>query len=247
MATPLPVDPGHGPLVPDPPPRVAAWAVHLYTATGAVWALLALEALWQGHPHRAFFWLAVATVVDATDGWLARRFRVSEVLPHIDGRRLDDIVDFLTYTVVPVAFLRLVGALPDPAIFTAAPLLASAFGFAHVEAKTEDDYFLGFPSYWNVVAAYFWLLGWPPAVNGAILLVLSVLVFVPVRYIYPTRTRPLRGLTLALGAVWGGQMLLAFAMPASLPAWWVPASLFFPIYYTAASLYLHLTQPGEPA
>lgn len=243
MATPLPLDPGQGPVVPDPPPRLAAWGVHLYTATGAVWGLMALQAIWDGHPHRAFLWMAVATFVDATDGWLARRFLVWEVLPHIDGRRLDDIVDYFTYTIVPVAFLSLTGAIPPSPFLAAAPLLASGFGFANVAAKTEDDYFLGFPSYWNIVAAYLWLLGWSPEVNAALLVALSILVFIPIRYIYPSKTKPLQAITLALGVLWAFQMLLAFTMPHRLPSWWVPSSLFFPLYYMGASLYLHLTQP----
>lgn len=245
MATPLPLDPGQEPVVADTA-RVKAWAVHLYTASGAVWGLLALRAAVDGHPHHAFLWMGLATLVDATDGWLARRFRVKEVLPHIDGRRLDDIIDYFAYTMVPIAFLFLTGAIPPLTWVAAAPLIASSLGFANVAAKTADEYFLGFPSYWNIVAAYLWLLGWTPWTNAAVLLVLSGLVFVPIRYIYPSKTRPLQAVTLSFGALWAVQVLLAFTVPERLPSWWVPASLAFPLYYVVASLYLHLTEPPSP-
>ena len=98
---------------------------------------------------------------------MARALDVPGLLPRFDGRRLDDMVDFLNYVIVPAVFLVATGLLPHWA-WAAAPVLASAYGFSHVQAKTEDDFFLGFPSYWNIVAIYAWLLGLSAGVIAAI-------------------------------------------------------------------------------
>ena len=120
-----------------------------------------------------------------------------------------------------------------------AMLLSSAYGFNRDDAKTADHFFTGFPSYWNIVVFYLYLAGFPPTVNAAILLALAVLVFVPIRYVYPSRTPVWRPLTIVLGAVWGVlMMVMLWQFPAvSRPLFW--ASLVFPAYYIVLSLVLH--------
>ncbi|HXE71635.1 MAG TPA: hypothetical protein VNO81_03160 [Candidatus Nitrosotenuis sp.] len=223
-----------------------AWLVHIYTALGAYVGLLGLLAAWRQDLRAAFAWMALATFIDATDGYLARTFRVGQLIPFIDGRRLDDVVDYFTYVVLPVAVLVLGGLVPPWPWLPAFPLVASGLGFANAQAKTEDNYFLGFPSYWNVVAFYMWLVGTPPALNAAVLVTLSILVLVPIRYIYPSRTRPLQPVTLALGVVWGVLCLACLLWPHPLPRWWWLATAIFPLYYMLASFYLHFTQPPAP-
>jgi len=220
-----------------------AWLAHLYTALGAVLALFATQAVFRSDFRAAFLALAAATVVDATDGWLARALRVKQVLPGVDGGRLDDIVDYLTYVFVPVLLLGAAGLLPDGWAMGvgAAVLLASAYGFAQSDAKvvTLDHYFTGFPSYWNIVALYLYVWRLPAGVNAALILLLAVLVFVPIRFVYPSRTVVLRAPTLVLGATWG---VLVLVMIWRLPATdgpWAALSLVFPVYYTVLSLWLH--------
>src|SRR6184192_2732761 len=136
---------------------VCGLAVHLYTASGAVLAFLIVLAAIRGNTVEALWLAFVALIIDGTDGWLARRFRVSETLPWFDGRRLDDIVDYLTYVFAPILLLWNTGHLPSNVggMFLAAlPLLASGYQFCRTDAKTTDHFFLGFPSYWNVVAFY---------------------------------------------------------------------------------------------
>ncbi|MBI3927121.1 MAG: CDP-diacylglycerol O-phosphatidyltransferase [Armatimonadetes bacterium] len=224
-------------------PRALGWAVHFYTACGAVFGLLALQAVWGGRISQAFFWMAITIVIDSTDGFLARKVQVRRLVPHIDGRTLDDIVDYFTYVVVPVFFMVGTGLLPNMILVASFPLIASGFGFANRQAKTEDDFFLGFPSYWNVVAFYLWLFGLPPQVNAAVIVLLSVLVMIPVRYIYPSKTRQYRGTTLVLAIAWGLQLLIAFVWPEGIPGWWLWSTLYFPVYYLAASLHLHRSLP----
>jgi len=221
---------------------LAAWGVHLYTGFGAVLGFFALEATASGHYGAAFVWLTIATFIDSTDGTLARRVRVKEVLPNFDGARLDDIVDYLNYVVVPIVLAYHAGLIPNETLgllVGAAPLLASGYGFCQLDAKTEDHFFKGFPSYWNVVVFYFYTLGTPTWFNVAALTILSVLVFVPIRYLYPSKNKTAQRTTYALGAVWGvcfAVLLLQFPQPSRRLAW---LSLFFPIYYFAISLHLH--------
>ena len=221
--------------------RAGAWAVHFYTATGALTGFLAVLATWRGDYRGAFLWLVAATFVDATDGVLARMAHVKERAPGVDGARLDDIVDYITYVFVPVLILYDAQALPAEwgVAVAAVVLLSSAYGFASLDAKSDDYFFTGFPSYWNIVAVYLFAARLPPVVNAAILVTLGVLVFVRIGYVYPSRTPVLRGLTTALGAVWAAMMLaIILAMP-DVPMPLVVASLFFPVYYVVLSLILH--------
>ncbi len=221
--------------------RVAAWAVHLYTSTGALTALAAVLATIGGQYRTAFLWLVAATVVDATDGVLARLARVKERLPHFDGARLDDIVDYLTYVFAPLLLLLHAGTLPPGwgVAVAGVVLLSSGYGFASADAKSDDHFFTGFPSYWNVVAVYLFAGGLPPIINAAILMGFSVLVFVRIGYIYPSRTPVLRTLTLALGTVWACMVLaLILALPEVSMSLLI-GSLFFPVYYAVLSFTLH--------
>ena len=219
-----------------------AWLAHLYTASGAVFAFLAARAVIDFDYPTAFFWLGVQIVVDATDGWLARTARVSERLPWFNGAKLDDIIDYLCYVFVPALLVWRAILVPESWTFfvTSAMLLSSAYGFNRADAKTADHFFLGFPSYWNIVVFYLLVLNLSPVVNGAILLGLAVMVFVPIRYVYPSRMPVLRWPTIVLGAIWG---VLVGVMLWQYPAISTPVllvSLVYPIYYVGLSLILHL-------
>jgi len=218
--------------------RILAWGVHIFTALGAVAGLLALLAIDQGAWHRSVLWMLVALAIDSLDGMMARGVGVSHVLPHVDGRRLDDVVDYLNYVIVPAVFLVATGLLPHWA-WAAPPILASAFGFARTDAKTADGFFLGFPSYWNVVAIYAWLLEVPPAVAAAVVTVGSVLVFVPWKYIHPSQLRSLRRTTYGLTIACGVLVVYAVAQPDRARALHlVELSLAYPAWYLLLSFRL---------
>ena len=224
-----------------PARTAAAWAVHLLTASSAPAGLLAILATIHGDVRAAFLWMAYTIAIDAVDGTFARLVRVKEVLPFVDGSRLDDIVDYFTYVVVPAFFVVHTGLVPSGAAVGVASLmlLASGYGFAQTAAKTHDFFFTGFPSYWNVVAFYLYVLGWAPAVNAIVLVALAILVFVPLRYAYPSRMTELRGPTVGLGIVWGIALLWALARFDTAPRAVLTWSLLYPAYYVAISLYLH--------
>lgn len=218
-----------------------AWSVHAYTASGALMGLAGVLAVVAGDYRQAFAWMFAATVVDGTDGVLARRARVKEVTPGFDGARLDDIVDYLTFVFLPAFLLVHAGLLPQGLSFVVASamLLSSAYGFASIDAKTSDHFFTGFPSYWNIVALYLFVLGLTPIVNAAIVLMLAALVFVRIGYVYPTRTPTLRVTTLTLMVAWGVMLLGIIWWLPSPPRTLVLASLTFPVYYALLSFVLH--------
>ena len=218
-----------------------AWAVHFYTASGAVLAFLAVLATFEDRFRAAFMLLIASTLVDATDGFLARLARVKEFTPGFDGARLDDIVDYLTFVFVPLLILYRGGHLPDGwgLAVCAAVLLSSGYGFASLDAKTSDYFFTGFPSYWNIVALYIHAARTPPVFNGVLLLGLVAMVFVRIGWIYPSRTPVLQGLTNILGAIWAVMVLVVTYLLPDVPGWLLIASLFFPVYYTVFSLWLH--------
>ena len=218
-----------------------AWTVHAYTAMGAVLAFAGTIAVIDGRYRDAFLLMVAATFVDASDGVLARMARVKEVLPGFDGARLDDIIDYLTFVFLPVLLLYHAGDLPvgwawAPA---GAVLLSSAYGFASTDAKTDDYFFTGFPSYWNIVAVYLHAAQMNPVINAAILIALAVMVFVRIGYVYPTRTPVLQKLTIALCAIWGLMIVAIIVALPDVPRGLLIGSLFFPVYYTVLSFVLN--------
>ena len=230
--------------------HVAAWGVHVYTALGAPLGLVALVAVASGRYSVAFWCMVLATMIDSTDGALARRFRVKEVLPQFDGAKLDDIVDYLNYVVVPLVLAYHAGLVPQNVwglIIAGVPLLASGYGFCHTSAKTKDHFFTGFPSYWNIVVLYLFVLGWPLWVNIAWLIGLSALVFVPIRYLYPSRNRVAQKTTYVLGIIWFVLVLILVAEIPAPPRQIALVSLFFPAYYVAVSFWVHFRTPPAAA
>jgi phosphatidylcholine synthase len=227
------------------------WLAHLYTGLGAVVALAATIAVIAGDFRGAFLWLGVQLLIDSTDGVLARALRVKDRLPHFDGARLDDIIDYLTYVFIPVLLLLQAGLLPAKwGVWVGGlVLLASGYGFCRSDAKTlaSDYFFTGFPSYWNLVALYVFLFDLPPVINAAVVTVLAILVFVPTRYIYPSRTRTLSRFTLGLGALWGVLVTwIVWRLPA-LDGPWAAVSLIFPVYYMAFSFWLDWRSRRSPS
>jgi phosphatidylcholine synthase len=216
--------------------RAAAWFVHAYTAMGLPLALLSALALFRGQVE--LFWAlnGTAVLVDATDGALARKVKVKEVLPAFDGRRLDDIVDFITFTFLPCLALVMLNMFPEGLEWAvAAPLLASGYGFCQERAKTDES-FVGFPSYWNLGVLYLFLLQTDPWVNLVTISFFAVLVFVPLHYVYPTRTRLMRPVTVFGGYAWAVTLMVLCLNPTAEWARTVTLiSLVYPVYYFVLS------------
>jgi phosphatidylcholine synthase len=227
----------------------AAWSVHLFTAIGTICTLGALWAILQNDFRVVFYWLALAIAIDAADGTLARAARVKEVLPVFDGAKLDDIVDYMTFVMVPVFLMVASGVLQGPLGFAAAgsALLASAYRFCHTAAKTEDHFFTGFPSYWNIIVFYQYVFDTPAGMNAALVLILSALVFAPLRFIYPSRTVFMRPTSIFFGLVWAaGGLVVIDALPERRTTI-AAVTLLYPLYYTAVSFYLQFQLTRKPS
>jgi phosphatidylcholine synthase len=198
-----PSDPQH-PLSVSHAMRAAAFSVHVFTATGAGVALIALLEAVREHWAAMFAWLGVALIIDALDGPIARQLDVARVQPNWSGEVLDLVVDFVTYVFVPAYAITAGGRL----LPVAAPLLGAgivvsgALYFAYRGMKTSDNHFRGFPALWNAVAFYLFLLQLPPALSSLLVALLVVLTFMPFKVIHPVRVARLRWLTLSLIGVW---------------------------------------------
>src|SRR5262245_61771655 len=232
--------------------KITAWLVHCYTALGLVAAAGMAVFIVRGDSE-SFRWAIAlmigATFIDSTDGWLARRARVKEALPQFDGRRLDDIIDFQTYTSLPLLFIWRAGILPGGLNWwLLAPLLASVYGFSQSNAKISGaessgaeaaepggDFFVGFPSYWNVVAIYLYWLRPHVWFSLALIIALALLTFVPSLYLYTSHGGRFSRLTNLLCLGWGVLMALIIAGAFEDPKPFMWASLAFPIYYFVVS------------
>jgi phosphatidylcholine synthase len=178
---------------------ILAWGVHLFTASGAVIAALALLAIIQERWETAGLLMLAALFIDSVDGTLARRVGVAEVVPRIDGRRLDDVVDFLGYAIVPTVFLLAL----------------------------------------NVVALYIWLLEIGPGLATAIVSAFALAVFVPLKYIYPSKLTVWRGVTTIGALVWGAFIVAALLFPERAERLHLlEISLVYPAYYMGLSAWL---------
>jgi len=197
-----------------------AYSVHLFTATGAVFSMLAMLAAVEGAWSLMFLWLVVAFIVDGIDGPLARRYEVKTRAPIIDGALLDLIIDYLTYVFIPAFALFQSGLLPGWTGWAAIIVItfASALYFADTRMKTADNSFAGFPACWNMVAVVvfatrpdFWII-------LILVVALSITMFVQVKFVHPVRTVRWRSLTLPIAIVWtvlaGWAAWADFAQPA---------------------------------
>ena len=227
--------------------KALAWSVHLFTATGAVWGFLTLLAIFNQNWRAAIIWLIVAMFVDGFDGMLARWFHVKEYAREVDGALLDNIIDYLNYVVVAaLIMIKAPGLLPDGFQMAGAVsiLLTSAYQFTQVDAKTDEQsfFFKGFPSVWNFLVIYMMLLGLNPWINLVLLVICNVLVFVPVKYVYPSRNTRLRRLTLGLTYLYGAIGVWGLLQYPSVPQWIVWISLVYVAYYGLLSFFPRIGQ-----
>jgi phosphatidylcholine synthase len=189
--------------------RIRAFTVHIFTATGAALALLAMILATGGHWAAMFLCLGLALVVDGADGPLARAFDVQTLLPRWSGDTLDLVVDFTTYVFVPAYAISASGLLPQWLAIPAGivVVISGALYFADREMKTKDNYFRGFPAVWNLAAFYLYLLEPPEWVAAIAVGVLAALSFAPIKFLHPLRVQHWRMFNIVLLALWA---VLAF-------------------------------------
>jgi len=185
-------------------PHLRALLVHLFTATGAVFAMLAMLAAVEQKWSLMFLWLVIAFFVDGIDGPLARRYDVKTNAPQFDGVLLDLIIDYLTYVFVPAYALFKSGVWPDWTGWIAIFIITfgSAMYFADTRMKTKDNSFSGFPGCWNMVVLVLFALHPNYWVTLGIVMVLAVAMFIPLKFIHPVRTERWRSLSLPIALAW---------------------------------------------
>lgn len=183
-----------------------AYFVHMFTATGAVFSMLAMLAAVEANWSLMFLWLVVAFIVDGIDGPMARKYDVKTKAPIIDGVLLDLIIDYLTYVFIPAFALFNSGLLPGWTGWTAIIVItfASVLYFADTRMKTADYSFSGFPSCWNMVALVVFALRPDFWVILGLVMVLSVTMFLRVKFVHPVRTQRWRMVTLPIALLWVG-------------------------------------------
>jgi phosphatidylcholine synthase len=217
----------------------AAALVHVFTALGAVCALLATHTAVAGAWETMFAWLGVAVIIDGVDGTLARRAKVKQWLPRFSGDRLDLVIDYLTYVFVPTFALLQAGFLIGAwgLALAALILLSSLFHFSDTGSKAADHSFVGFPAIWNLVAFYIFAFAVPRPAAAALVLACVALTFVPLKWAHPMRTVRLRPVTIAAAVLWG--IAAAFVIGSGFPAgpWSGAALLLVAAYGIGLTIY----------
>ena len=229
--------------------RVHAFSVHVFTASGAALALLALMAAVNRHWDIMFLFLGAALIVDGVDGSMARRLRVAELLPRWSGDVLDLVVDFLTYVFVPAYAIAAGGLLPEPlAIPTGiAIVITGTLYFADRQMKTADNYFRGFPALWNLVAFYLFVFRPTPWLAAVAAALFAVLTFVPFKFVHPVRVRRMRMLNIAAVILWSVLALIAVLRDLAPGPWVAGGLLIIGLYVLGIGLTDQLSKDRGPA
>ena len=189
--------------------KIAALAVHGFTASGAVLGFLALISIFNNDQTSSFLWLGLALLVDGLDGTIARKVGVSDKAPNIDGSTLDNVIDYLNYVIIPSLMIYWFQMVPNgwEIIIPASIFAVSLYTFANINMKTEDYYFSGFPALWNIVVLYFYILNTNHYINLIVIIFLSILTFIPIKFVHPLRVKKLRNITIFCTIIWSATTL----------------------------------------
>ncbi|MBL8119761.1 MAG: hypothetical protein J0L63_00745 [Anaerolineae bacterium] len=217
-------------------PKWMAWLVHLYTASGGVIGMFALFDAAQGRVREAFLLLIITGLIDGTDGILARKVNVRKVLPNFDGGMIDNVIDVLTYVWVPIFIIATQNLLPHP-IWIAVPVIAALYAYGQVNMKTDDAFFLGFPSYWNGIALYLFWLRPEPTIAVLMVVIPGILSFIPTRYLYPSKNPLFSKTNWVLALIWAA-IVMYLLLQENPDERLVLISLIYPIFYLVSSFYV---------
>ncbi|CAN7613431.1 phosphatidylcholine synthase [Rhizobium sp. LjRoot30] len=201
--------------------EMRAFSVHILTASGSFLAFLGVVAAAEHRFVDMFWWLGLALLVDGIDGPIARKVKVKEVLPNWSGDTLDNIIDYVTYVLLPAFALYQSGMIGEPWSFAAAGMIvvSSAIYYADMGMKTDEYFFSGFPVVWNMVIFTLFVVQ-ASALAAMIVVTLSViLTFLPINFLHPVRVQRLRPLNMAIFAVWSILGIAALLMHFQTPLW----------------------------
>lgn len=219
--------------------KVLAWSVHLFTASGLLAGFMAILAINKADYRETMFWLLVALVIDGIDGTFARLFKVKEVLPNVQGKNIDYVIDFATYAIIPAYMMYQVQLVPEGWNLSATflILMVSAIYYGIDGMVSEDDYFVGFPVMWNMVAFLLvFVVQFSPVGNLLAILFFAVLHFVPLKFAYPSHRSRYFWPTIAASVVFLGGLLLIVWIYPERNAWLTGAVVASIIYFGVHSL-----------
>lgn len=185
-------------------PQTRAFSVHLLTASGSFLAFLSLVAASEERWTAMFCWLGLALLVDGIDGPIARKLEVKQILPTWSGDMLDNVIDYVTYVLIPAFALYQRGFMGPGLSFTSAALIVitSAIYYADTGMKTKENFFKGFPVVWNMVVFTLFVIEPGEYPSFAIVLVSAILTFVPMNFLHPVRVKRLRNINLPIFLGW---------------------------------------------
>lgn len=201
--------------------EMRAFSVHILTASGSFLAFLGVVAAAEHRFVDMFWWLGLALLVDGIDGPIARKVQVKEVLPNWSGDTLDNIIDYVTYVLLPAFALYQSGMIGEPWSFVAAGMIvvSSAIYYADMGMKTEEYFFSGFPVVWNMIVFTLFVIDASAMTAMIVVSVSVVLTFLPINFLHPVRVRRLRSLNLLVFLVWSALGMYALLMHFSTPHW----------------------------
>jgi phosphatidylcholine synthase len=223
--------------------KLAAWSVHLFTASGLLAGFAALVAVGQHEWRWATIWLLVSQLIDGVDGSLARYFRVREVLPNMEGKNIDFVIDFATYAIIPAYFFYEAAIVPPPydLLCVGVMLMVAAIYYGKEGMVHEEQFFIGFPVMWNFVVFYqFFILGWSPFWNILLILVLGVFHFIPIKVLYPSRAPNLRALHWIVSLLTIGLVVYITWVYPDTSLWANIAAKVAALYFIGMSIYYSL-------
>jgi len=185
-------------------PQAKAFSVHLLTASGSFLAFLSLVACSEQRWAATFFWLGLALLVDGIDGPIARRLQVKEILPAWSGDMLDNIIDYVTYVLIPAFALYQRGFMGEGLSFLSAAIIviSSAIYYADTSMKTKENFFRGFPVVWNMIVFSLFVTQPGEWVSFAVVVIAAILSFAPINFLHPVRVKRLRNINLSIFLVW---------------------------------------------
>lgn len=224
----------------------SAWAVHALTGSGAALGVLALAAVVADDAKAALLWLGAALLIDGLDGSLARKVNVKAALPWFSGDTLDLVIDYLNYVVVPAVFIYRFGLLPDALSLVGAIyiVLTSLYCFCNTQMKSGDNYFVGFPAIWNVIALYLYVIPFPPMVAFAIVIVIGVLTFTTIKFVHPFRVQHFRLWNIGATALWMLTSLVLILQHPVMPVWATVIWGITSVYFVGVCLWRTLRGPA---
>jgi phosphatidylcholine synthase len=238
--------------------KIAAWLVHAFTASGIVAGFWAIVCISEGNFFMAFMMLFLTLVIDGIDGTFARMAKTTEVLPNMSGKTMDYVIDFATYAIIPAYLIYAATQngtpvaeggsylVPDNLRFISAAiiLLVSTLYYGREGMVSNDYYFVGFPVMWNMVAFYlYYVYQFSPVMNFVMIILFAVLHFVPIKFLYPSRTPRFKGMNIfitILFIVSNVALIVLVETGQTLPFWRAilrGLSLFTMLYFGAMAVY----------